>query len=222
MEPDNRPDPLPQVAADSTDSPLLASSTKPLEITRYLNEGWRLFMTNPALSVGYTLLMIAIYWLLGYIPLIGTLAAALLSGPLMGGFYLALRKQLHNHPVQFGDYLAGFNNPVQLILVGLVGNVLITIGLVLLLLPGIYLAVAYLFAVLLVADRDLEFWPALEDSRKFITRQWFSFFVLALLLFLANAIGALLFGIGLLISIPFSVAVITVAYHHLIGLRAPA
>jgi hypothetical protein len=199
---------------------LLATESRPLNIGELLSDGWKLFMRRPELSVGYTVLILLVHWLLNQIPALGQLASALLVGPLMGGFYLAFRKLLQEKPVQFGDYLAGFNDPVQLILVGLVGNLLIAIGLFLLLLPGIYLAVSYLFSVLLVADRKMEFWQALEGSRRFISRQWFAYFVLALLIVIANMVGAMLFGVGLLLSIPFSVAVVTVAYDRMIGLRA--
>lgn len=216
MEIEKQPDNL-----ESNDiATLLASDSRPLNIGELLGEGWKLFMRRPELSIGYTVLILLVHWLLNQIPAIGQLASALLVGPLMGGFYLALRKLHQDKPVQFGDYLAGFNDPVQLILVGLVGNLLIAIGLLLLLLPGIYLAVAYLFSVLLVADRKMEFWSALEGSRKFITRQWFSYFVLTLLIVIANMVGAMLFGVGLLLSIPFSVAVVTVAYDRMIGLRS--
>src|SRR5690554_2324676 len=104
----NNPNPDPSTSLPgSTEDTILAKANKPLQISRYLSEGWRLFISNPGLSVGYTLLIIAVHALLNQIPVLGPLATALLSGPLMGGFYLALRKQLHNHPVQFGDYLAG-------------------------------------------------------------------------------------------------------------------
>lgn len=207
---------LPPTGPDDNDA-ILANSGKPVQIANYLSEGWKLFIANPGLPILYTLILVVLTW----IPA-GSIVVGLLSGPIAAGYYLALRKQVFGRPVQFGDYLQGFNNPVQLILVGIVGNLLIGIGAVLLLLPGIYLAVSYLFAVLLVADRNMEFWPALETSRKFITRQWLLFFVLALLLFAINSAGALLFHVGLLLTVPFTTATLLAAYHNQIGLRAPA
>jgi hypothetical protein len=44
--------------------------------------------------------------------------------------------------------------------------------------------VAWLFSVPLVADRDLEFWSAMELSRRTVTRVWFQVFVLFVLAFL--------------------------------------
>jgi hypothetical protein len=42
-----------------------------------------------------------------------------------------------------------------------------------LIIPGVYLAVAWIFSVPLVADKRLEFWSAMELSRKVVTRVWF-------------------------------------------------
>ena len=53
-----------------------------------------------------------------------------------------------------------------------------------LVLPGLYLFVAWVFSVPLVADRRLEFWSAMELSRKVVTRVWFEMFGLVVLAFL--------------------------------------
>lgn len=211
-----------QTLIPGSEPDLLGGPTKPVQIPEYLASGWRLLWANPGLHIGYTVLILVVLYVLHWIPVLGNIAAALLSGPLTAGFYLALRKQVFGGNVAFGDYLLGFSKPVPLILVGLVSNLLIGLGMLLLILPGIYLAVSYLFAILLVADRDMDFWSAMETSRKFITRQWFVFFVLALLLVVANAVGAAIFGIGLLITIPFSLATVLSAYHDQIGLQQPA
>jgi hypothetical protein len=50
--------------------------------------------------------------------------------------------------------------------------------------PGIYLQVAWAFAIALVADKRLEFWGAMELSRKVVTRVWFRIFGLLLISFL--------------------------------------
>ena len=53
-----------------------------------------------------------------------------------------------------------------------------------LILPGIYLFIAWTFSVPLVADKGLEFWSAMELSRKVVTRVWFEIFGLVVLAFL--------------------------------------
>lgn len=215
METNDTPQPPAVPPPPVSGADILARPDKPVQIAQYLNQGWQWFIANPGLPIAYTLILV----ILKFIPVLGPLAAWLLGGPLMAGYYLALRKQIANLPLQFGDYLAGFNNLVPLVLVGIISGLLIGVGMVLLVLPGIYLAVSYLFATVLVADREMDFWEAMETSRQLITRQWFSFFVLALLLFVINFAGMLVFGVGLLVTVPFSTAAIFAAYRDQIGLR---
>jgi hypothetical protein len=50
--------------------------------------------------------------------------------------------------------------------------------------PWIYLTVAWVFAVPLAADKRLEFWSAMELSRRVVNRVWPQVFLLLLLAFL--------------------------------------
>lgn len=95
--------------------------------------------------------------------------------------------------------------------------ILIVIGIILLI-PAIYLGVAYTFAVPLVVERRLEFWAAMEASRRTITHQWFGIFALLFVLGLINFAGACLCGLGLLVTAPLSYGAIVAAYNNIFGL----
>lgn len=60
----------------------------------------------------------------------------------------------------------------------------------------------------------------METSRQLITKKWFSFFGLLLLIFLLNVGGAILLGVGLLVTIPLSVCIIAAAYEDIVGLNS--
>ena len=94
--------------------------------------------------------------------------------------------RIRGRPVSVGDVFAGFSlGFVQLMLVGFLTELLTMVGLsCCLVLPGLYLFVAWIFGVPLVADKRLEFWSAMELSRKVVTRVWFQTFGLALIAFL--------------------------------------
>jgi uncharacterized membrane protein YedE/YeeE len=111
---------------------------------------------------------------------------------------------------------------VPVFLTALVSGLLIGLGSVLLVLPGIYLAVSYLFAQLFVVDKNLGFWSAMETSRRLITKKWFSFFGLGLLMFLLILAGLLCFGVGVLATIPLGSCVLTAAYEDIVGLNSVA
>ena len=151
-----------------------------------LGRGWRLLRGNLALFLGASLLLLVIRLGLGFLlPFVGALAYFILFGALYGGFYMIFLKRLRGEPAVFGDLFAGFSrNFVQLMLAGIVMNMLTTIGAMFCLLPGLYLAVAWKFSLVLVADRRLEFWPAMESSRKVITQYWFQIFGLLVVAYL--------------------------------------
>lgn len=88
----------------------------------------------------------------------------------------------------------------------------------LLIIPGFYLLIAYTFAIAFVAARNFDFWEALESSRKVITKNWFSFFAFGIVLFLINVVGFLIFGIGLLVTVPVSQCAIAAAFQDIVGL----
>lgn len=158
---------------------------------------------------------------LSRLGVIGQLASAVLSAPLMAGFYLAMRRQIYDQPLQFSHFFSGFDNFIPLMLVGVVSSILISIGFFLLVLPGVYLMVAYLFAIPFVADQKMDFWQAMERSRQYVTPRWLTFFVLMLVLLIANFLGMMLFGLGLLVSLPFTAATVICAYHDLFRLQPP-
>lgn len=195
---------------------------QPVLTTRYLKQGWQLLWARPGLYIGYAAIVVLALFVLQRLWAIGQLLSIIAMGPLLAGFYYALRRQLQGLSFGFEEFFNGFNHFLPLMLVSLVTSILISIGMMLLLLPGIYLAVSYLFALPLVQDRELEFWAAMETSRRLITRQWFSFLGLALLLAIINAIGLFLVGLGLLITLPLTIATIAAAYDHQVGFKRAA
>ena len=98
-------------------------------------------------------------------------------------------------------------------------GILLTIGFILLIIPGIYLSVGYLFVTMLIIDKRMQFWQAMETSRKIVTKKWWSFLGLIILLGLLNFVGALLLGIGLLVTVPWSVCILGAAYADIVGLE---
>ena len=94
-------------------------------------------------------------------------------------------------------------------------TIITAIGFLLLILPGIYLSVAYTFTLPLIADKNLGVWEAMELSRKTITKQWFRFFGLALTALLFILVSAIPLGIGLIWSVPAVYITYGLLYHHL-------
>jgi hypothetical protein len=187
---------------------------------KYLRQGWEMFKQNSGGFIAFALLFLIIQGFLNYLPRVGGLVALAISGPLYAGFYIVSAKMLQRQTPVFQDFFTGFQFFLPLLLLTGVSTLLILLGLVLLVVPGIYLMVCYLFAALIVIDQRLDFWPAMELSRRTVQTQWFGFFVFLLVLVLINLAGAVLLGIGLLVSLPVSACAVTAAYDDIFKLRS--
>jgi hypothetical protein len=200
--------------------PSLGRTPAALPLGEYFKTGWGLFMQYPGGFVGFGLLYAVIQAVFHSIPLVGALASLAVSTPLIMGNFLVSAKLLQGQTPEFRDFFKGFQFFLPLLLLSLVAGIFIAIGTMLLVIPGIYLAVAYLFASYLVIDRGLDFWPAMELSRLTVNPRWFSFFAFVLLLALLNLAGAIALGVGLLVTVPLSFCTMTVLYAEVFGLHA--
>ena len=60
----------------------------------------------------------------------------------------------------------------------------------------------------------------METSRRAVQPVWFKVFVLLLMLVVLNLAGALLLGVGLLVSVPLTHCILTVAYADIFGIES--
>ena len=199
-------------------SPPQAPASLPLG--DYFKTGWGLFKQYPGGFVGFCLLYLLIQAALHSIPYVGAVASFAVSTPLLMGNFIVSAKLLHGQTPEFRDFFAGFQYFLPLLLLSLVAGLFIGIGTLLLIIPGLYLLVAYMFASYLVVDRRLDFWPAMELSRRTVNPRWFGYFAFVLLVVLLNLAGAIALGVGLLVTIPLSFCAVTAAYADLFGFQS--
>jgi uncharacterized membrane protein len=169
-----------------------------------LERSWALVTGNFGLLFGTTCIVWAISFGCNLIPLgVGSFAYWLLRGVLYGGMYLVFLKRIRGEDVSIGTLFSGFETGfVQLFLTGVVSGILSMLAMFCcLILPGIYLVVAWIFSPALVADKRLEFWSGMELSRKIVTRIWFQIFGLMLVASLPMIITGLLAGTKVAIAI---------------------
>jgi predicted Ser/Thr protein kinase len=111
--------------------------------------------------------------------------AVLVWGPLMGGLMFYFLKKIRRQPATIEMAFCGFSHRfLHLFLAGFATCALTWLGFACLILPGIYLLVAWMFTLPLVVDKQLDFWSAMELSRKVVTKHWFKFLGLSIVFFL--------------------------------------
>jgi hypothetical protein len=172
-------------------------------VGRCLAQSWKLMTANFGLFFGAAFLVWVISLVCQLIPLgLGGIVYGVFRGVLYGGLYLIFLNRIRGRPASIGDVFIGFSvGFAQLLLAGLVSSLLSLVGFCFCVVPGIYLLVAWTFSIPLVADRRLEFWSAMELSRKVVTRVWFPMFILMLLAFLPFILVNIFAGIRVSITV---------------------
>jgi hypothetical protein len=79
-----------------------------------------------------------------------------------------------------------------------------------------------MFALPLVADKQIDFWQAMELSRKTVAKHWFKLFGFALTSILVIFLGFMALGFGVFVASPLVVAMLMYAYEDIFGGILPA
>jgi hypothetical protein len=193
---------------------LIARAGK-LDVLGCYERSWNLLKAYFWPLLGVTVLIVLISGATGMIPILGYAGFAL-SGVFAGGLQYYYLKKIRGLPVELGDAFAGFSLAfVPLLIAGTLCLLFSTLGILLLILPGIYLSVAYQFTYLLVLDRKLGFWEAMEVSRRVITAQWWRMFGLILLAIPFVLAGFLCLIVGFFVALVLVYGAVVCAYEDL-------
>jgi serine/threonine protein kinase/uncharacterized membrane protein len=184
-----------------------------LNINQCLNRGWKLVMSDFWPVVGVS----ALIWLLSSLAT-SSVIGIIVRYPLIGGLWLYFLNRIRGNPVTVETAFSGFKVAfLQLVLAGVIAKALTLLGLVCLILPGVYLWVAWTFALALVADKRIDFWPAMGLSRKIISRHWWKFFWFLIVVALIHLAGLLVCYVGIFVAMPVCMAALAYAYEDIIG-----
>jgi hypothetical protein len=150
------------------------------------------------------------------------LGCSALFAPLVMGVMMLGVRRAAGLPVSFQTTFSYFHKAGAAIVAALSTTLLTYLGLVFLVLPAIYLGVAFGMTMPLIADRNLAPWNAMETSRRAITHKWFAFFGTYLIVGILTCLSALPLGIGLIWTVPWSMLVIGVLYRRIFGVASSA
>ena len=194
-----------------------------LSEARKLAEGYK-FKLNIAAAI-YSLIVIAMALLVGglgaltdnsiFIAIVGELIYAWITLPVAMGLFAISLDRVAGGEVSNDRLFLFFPQATRLLVTTILMTLLIFVGYVLLVIPGLYLSVAYLFVLPLLVQRELGMLDALEVSRKAITHRWFTVLGVLLVLALINVIGAIPLGIGLIWTIPWTMLAMGVMYQRI-------
>jgi len=106
---------------------------------------------------------------------------------------------------------------IEYVAASLLYSLLVAIGLVLLVIPGLYLAARYGLVSFVIAERRAGPIDAFHQSASLTRGARWKLLLLMLLLGVLNLVGALLLGFGLLATVPLSALAMAFVYRRLIA-----
>jgi hypothetical protein len=145
------------------------------------------------------------------------LVSGWLSMLMTGGVMLIGVRRAFNQRVSWKMVFAGFSKALSITIAIILQIILILIGFVLLVLPGIYLSVGYALTLPLILDKGMGPWEAMEASRKAIHKRWWSVLGLYLVMMLLYMVSAIPLGLGLIWTVPMFFVLFGVLYVRFFG-----
>lgn len=189
-----------------------------VKIGPWMEAGFHLYKDNFTTLVLAALIALAL----------STVSIGILTGPMIAGLIIValqlLRKEVPK-PDASGVF-RGFGYFLNTFLFTFVWGIAILIGSIvlgwfpvigqLLSLFFVYAAQAFLmFGLYLIVDKQMDFWPASQESIQTVRANFWPFFGLAAITSIIGSIGALAFGIGIVLTIPVQICILAVAYQEI-------
>ena len=188
-----------------------ATSGFRLSIENVLQQGLNLFRKEPGPFI--------LYGIITALALSNPISGLLLGGPAAAGYYIVAQRIRQGKKIEISDFFRSLDKFVPLLILHLLISLLVVLGLMLLILPGIYLAISYLFAHFFVWFYDREPYQAIGLSRKVVSGNFGQILLLLLVLAGINLLGFMALGIGILLTMPYSFCVVYAAFDDIIGIK---
>lgn len=188
------------------------------EVIRF---GWDVAKKNLWFFVAILLISNVISWLFSFVSqplfannnafvkIIGiliTIAGWIVSLEIGYATFVIFLKFVDKKKVAIKDLFAYFDAGIlfRYLLVSLLYGLLVVIGLVLFIIPGIYLGIKYWFAIYIYVDKRTGIIESFKESAKITKGVKWQLFLLGLLQFLIMLAGALALLVGLFVAIPIN------------------
>ncbi len=138
----------------------------------------------------------------------------MLVGITMIGVYYSV-----DMPVRFSIVFDYFEYAIPIVIASILTSVLVAIGSLLLVIPGIYLMVAYYLTQPLIVEKNLKPWEAMEASRKAINHHWFKVFFIYIIMIIIFLLSIISLGIAFIWTAPLMINVRGILYRIMFGVE---
>jgi uncharacterized membrane protein len=176
-----------------------------------MGQGWDLVRPHWLVLGG----MFFIYTAIGSVPYLGPLIQFIVGGAIMVGIWRAILGLIDGRAPNVGMMFEGFDRWLDAFLAFLVTKILILLGLLCLIVPGIILAIMWIFVNPVLAETRADFWQAMKASAALTSGYRWRLFLLCLAAIPILILGLLALCVGAFVSMAVIVTAFGLAYRFL-------
>jgi len=189
---------------------------------------WKYFLE--LFLIGIVSVIIALPSAIGRVPdgagvailgVLGFVYGILILGPIEYGVSFANLKAARGDKLEIKNMFEAFHNYWNAVLANVLVGVIVVIGFMLLIVPGIIFACKLVFTPYLVVDRKMEVIEAVKESWRMTSGHAWKVFGMGLLAILIGIAGLICFGVGIIIAIMW-IRVAFASLYHAVSLSGEA
>ncbi|MEO7107321.1 MAG: hypothetical protein ABIZ09_13185 [Rhodoferax sp.] len=136
------------------------------------------------------------------VGIVGGVTGGVLTGPMMVGYMRMIKRQDEGQKVEIADVFKGFDDVVPALLAVLLSTIIVAIGFMLCVIPGLLIMALVPTSAYLVAVGEKDGINAIRRAFEAVKDNLVSAFLCALVLGIVGGIGSILCGIGVIFTFP--------------------
>ena len=214
---------------------------RPFPPGEVISESWRIFMDRMGLLIGSFLAVLIINLMAmfaGWMPFavatalfdqgkttegiaaacVGAVTIILATGfmfYLQSGYLVMQVKAAREQPAEFGDLFAGGRFFLRLLMSSLLFGLVVIIGTLACIIPGLLLALMFWPFAHVLVDQDRSVFECLSRAKELTEGNWGSMFIVLIFAFACLIAGYFACGFGLIFAIPYTQILYAVAYDRM-------
>ncbi|CAN5401816.1 hypothetical protein BH11PSE11_BH11PSE11_14730 [soil metagenome] len=138
------------------------------------------------------------------IAIVGGASSGILTGPMMVGYMRMIKKSDEGGKLEIGDVFKGFADFVPALVAVLVSSIIVTIGFIFCVLPGLLIMALIPVSAYLVAVGDKDGISALGRAWDAVKGNLLMSALCTLVLYIIGSLGFILCGIGVILTMPIA------------------
>lgn len=191
-----------------------SSTSTSIDLTKLFQESFTLYQIAWKELSLIGLCLLAFSTMSSFIPYLGVIInvmATLLVIQFLFHYIRRIDQGVHG-TLSAEIHLFDYNDFLPCLVYYILSTLIITVGLLLVLIPGVYFYISYFFTFPIILFEKRGPWESMELSRKVVGKNFFLFFWIIMAITVLGILGSIPLGLGLIFVIPYGICVMYKTY----------